>query len=1003
MKDSGRFETLIFIDREGIGAALADELRRQEHSPIVVSQGGSRVQVDSCHYQINPSRAEDMDWLLERVGSESFCRRIVYLWGLDIDTPACSVELSDKHAGLDDCVSVLHLVQALARSPWKQSPRVWLVTRGAVQVDPHQMRVVPGQAALWGLGRVIDLEHPEMQCSLLDLDASARELNVSRILEELVGDGPESELAHRGAVRFGLRVVRADKSRVDPERSARRVDSNASYRLELTRTGSFDSLFFREFARQDPGPGEVEVRVKATGLNYKDVLKVMGLLSEEVVRDTWSGRALGLECAGVITRVGPGVSPARVGEEVQGWVADGFRTYITGRNEQFVPRFEGLSSEEAAAVPVVFLTAYYGLKEIARLRRGERVLIHAATGGVGLAAIQLARAIGAEVFATAGSPEKRAYLVGLGIQHVMDSRSLDFADQILERTQQRGVDVVLNSLTGEALAKSLSILAPYGRFIEIGKRDIDADHALRLKPFNRNLLFAAIDVDRLLVDRPDDIARMQEELRDLFRQRLLSPLPITVYPAEEVESAFRLLAQARHIGKVVVSFESEAVTVAPPVKEPATIRRDGSYLITGGCGGFGLETARWLADRGAGALVLVSRRGAVTREAIEAVAALERRGVQVMVAAVDVTDSARLAELLQSVPSAFPPLRGVFHSAMVLDDDLIDRLDAARFRVPMSAKVLGAWNLHAQTLDLPLDIFVLYSSMVAVLGNLGQAGYASANAYLDGLARHRRAMDLPALSINWGSLAEVGFVAHNPAISRHLERTGMFPIAASRALDVMGSLLGSDRAGIGVANLDWSVWEHAVPALAARPRFTEVLVPRDDNEGAAESESPRSLIAAIRKAATEDRISLAADILREVIAKVLRLPASKLDVDQNLNQLGIDSLMAVELQTLIAEKTGAHFSPMDFMAGPSIMTMAKKLLEKLFPGEDVDSAGGVTEIHVDHIPTSRIDYATSPVDQSLAGQPAQSSRGLSIPDIDGLSEIELDELLSRITNQETHL
>jgi acyl carrier protein len=374
-----------------------------------------------------------------------------------------------------------------------------------------------------------------------------------------------------------------------------------------------------------------------------------------------------------------------------------------------------------------------------------------------------------------------------------------------------------------------------------------------------------------------------------------------------------------------------------------------------------------------------------------------------MVAAVNVTDAARLAELLQSVASALPPLRGVFHSAMVLDDDLIDRLDAARFRVPMSAKVLGAWNLHAQSLDLPLDMFVLYSSMVAVLGNLGQAGYASANAYLDGLARHRRAMGLPALSINWGSLAEVGFVAQNPAISRHLERTGMFPIAASRALDVMGSLLGSDRAGIGVANLDWSVWEHAVPALAARPRFTEVLVPRDDNEGAAESESPRALIAAIRKAATEDRISLAADILREVIAKVLRLPASKLDVDQNLNQLGIDSLMAVELQTLIAEKTGAHFSPMDFMAGPSIMTMAKKLIEKLFPGEDVDSAGGATEIHVDYIPPSRIDYAASPVDQSLAGQPAQSSRGLSIPDIDGLSEIELDELLSRITNQETHL
>ena len=514
-----RIETLIFTDRGGIGTALADELQRHEQSSIVVSQGSSCLQIDSRHYQINPTRPDDIDWLFEHVNSQSVCGRIVYLWGLDIDTPAGSAGLSEKQAGLEDCVSVMHLVQGLVRASWDQPPRIWLLTRGAVEVDERESQVVPGRFALWGLGRVIDLEHPELRCSLLDLDASAPDLDLSLVRAELDCDGPESELAHRGGVRHGLRLVRALESREDTGRSARMLDSNASYRLEFTRTGSFDSLFFRECPREDPGRGEVEVRVKATGLNYKDVMKVMGLLSEEVIRDTWSGRTLGLECAGVITRVGPDVSPARVGEEVQGWVADGFRTYITGRNEQFVPRFDGLSSAEAAAVPVVFLTAYYGLKEIARVRRGERVLIHAATGGVGLAAIQVARALGAEVFATAGSPEKRDYLRRLGVQHVMDSRSLDFADQILEWTNERGVDVVLNSLTGEAAAKSFSILAPYGRFIEIGKRDIDADHALRLNPFNRYLLFAAFDLDRLLLDRPDEIARMEEELEGFVPAR----------------------------------------------------------------------------------------------------------------------------------------------------------------------------------------------------------------------------------------------------------------------------------------------------------------------------------------------------------------------------------------------------------------------------------------------------------------------------------------------------
>ena len=356
----------------------------------------------------------------------------------------------------------MHLVQALGRSRWDRPPRLWLVTRGAVQIDPNETRIVPGQASLWGLGRVIELEHPELRCSLLDLDDSVPGLGTSSIVAEVMADAPETEVAYRGGARHGLRVVRAAESPEPFALPAKTNDPSASYRLELKRTGSFDNLFFRECSRQGPGPGEVEVRVQATGLNYKDVLKVMGALSDDVVQDTWSGRTLGLECAGVIVRVGSGVSPERVGEGVQGWVVDGFRTYITARAEQFVPRFEGLSIDQAAAVPVVFLTAYYGLREVARLRAGERNLIDAATGGVGLAAIQVARALGAEVFATAGSPEKREYLHALGIEHVMDSRSLDFADQIRECTGERGVNVVLNSLTGEALDKSLSVPRPTG-------------------------------------------------------------------------------------------------------------------------------------------------------------------------------------------------------------------------------------------------------------------------------------------------------------------------------------------------------------------------------------------------------------------------------------------------------------------------------------------------------------------------------------------------------------
>ncbi len=715
-------------------------------------------------------------------------------------------------------------------------------------------------------------------------------------------------------------------------------------------------------------------------------------------RGTWSGRTLGLECAGEIVRVGPGVAADRVGERVQGWVADGFRTYITARAEQFISRFAGLSAEQAAAVPTVYLTAYYGLKEVARLRAGERVLIHAATGGVGLAAIQVARALGAEVFATAGSPEKRAYLHSIGVEHVMDSRTLAFADQVLEWTDRRGVDVVLNSLTGDALTKSLAVLAPGGRFIEIGKRDIDADSALRLKPFNRGLLFAAIDLDRLLVDRPEEVARMQDELREMFHQGRLGPLPISVYPAAKVAEAFRFLAQAKHIGKVVVSFDSEPVPIAPMPAEPPRIRRDGTYLITGGFSGFGLETARWLVQQGAGGIVLVGRSGAATSEAALAVAELERAGAQVKAAAVDVTEAAQVASLLGEIETTLPPLRGIFHAAMVLDDDLLDRLDAARFRAPLAPKVLGAWNLHVLTQDLPIDMFVLYSSMVAILGNLGQASYASANAFLDALALHRRTRGLPALSINWGSLGEAGFVARNPAIARHLERTGLFAIPAGRALEVMGRLLAGERARIGVAQVDWSLWGQAIPAMASRPRFAEVLAEPAAGCDGSKQAAPRAFAAALHAAGADQRIGLAAERLREIVANVFRLPPAKLELHQNLNQLGIDSLMAVELQTLIADQTGVRFSPMDFMAGPTVMTMAEQVVEKLMPG----SLAAVTSDSIagESAPPTTSRNGTSRVPVVETNEPSEQPSS-AIPDVDQLSDAEVDELLARIISQET--
>jgi acyl carrier protein len=309
---------------------------------------------------------------------------------------------------------------------------------------------------------------------------------------------------------------------------------------------------------------------------------------------------------------------------------------------------------------------------------------------------------------------------------------------------------------------------------------------------------------------------------------------------------------------------------------------------------------------------------------------------------------------------------------MALDDDLIDRLDAARFRTPWTAKVLGAWNLHRQTLahGAPIELFVLYSSMVALLGNLGQAGYAAANAYLDALARRRRARGLPATSVHWGSLAEAGFVARNAAIARHLERTGLSGIATADALAVLGRLLAADRSGIGVARVDWPLWEQALPAVARRPRFDQVVSQgsHGGDGGAGPSAAPRAFALALQAAPAGERLGRAAEVLRQVVAHVLRLPPSRLDPHQNLSQLGIDSLMAVELQTLVADRTGVRFSPMDFMAGPTVLSMAARVVEALAP----------------------------------EGQPAPGGPAMAaVPDVDQLSDAEVDDLLTRIISQET--
>ena len=581
---------LIFADGGGLGDRVAEQLCARGDACTVLHAGSGRP--------------EDVQPLIESVvaADRPPCRGIVHLWNLDATAPDgldVATLRSCQEAGL---LSVVWLVQAWDRVAQDRSARLFLVTRGAQSVGDRPEPSAVAQAPVVGLGRVIAGEYPRLRCKVVDLDPAAIDGGAGLLLDEIQSADEEDEVAWRGTERYVHRYLPAPGLPPEGERGS--ALAGTPYRLAARQTGTLDGLALQTLSRRLPGPGEVEIEVVAAGLNFSDVMKALGMypgLPDGPV-------SLGAECSGRITAVGEGVDNLHVGDEVLAVAGFAFGSHVMTRAEFVALKPPGVNFEEAATLPIAFLTASYALEYLGRLGPGERVLIHAASGGVGLAAVQLARRAGAEVFATAGTPEKREYLRTLGIEGVMDSRSLDFADEVLQRTGGRGVDVILNSLPGEAIPRGIASLADYGRFLEIGKRDIYQNARLGLLPFHKNLSFFAIDLDRVIRERPALLGSM---LRDVVRRvsgGQLTPLPHRAWPIADGVDAFRFMQHGRHIGKVVLSLGDRAIAPIPAEDEPLTFRSDASYLITGGLGGFGLAVARWMAGRGAGTLVLMGRR-----------------------------------------------------------------------------------------------------------------------------------------------------------------------------------------------------------------------------------------------------------------------------------------------------------------------------------------------------------------------------------------------------------
>ncbi|RAH97668.1 fatty acid synthase [Acuticoccus sediminis] len=800
---------------------------------------------------------------------------------------------------------------------------VTIVTFGAHVEGAKEVR--PAAAAVAAFGRVAMNEFPHLDIRLVDIAASfdASEAAV-RLLAELSEPNGEREIVLSSDHRSVMRYV-----------PLREDAAGEALSLQIPRRGSIDNLVWAPVQHPPLGPGDVRIRVEASGLNFRDVMWTLGLLPHEALEDGFAGPTLGMECAGVVEAVGPEVTGVVPGDSVLAFAPQSFASHVTVTAQSVIPRPAELAPEAAATMPVAFLTAFYALIELARLEEDETVLIHGGAGGVGLAAMQIAKWRGARVFVTAGTPEKRALLRELGADEVFDSRSLTFAEEARAATGGEGVDVVLNSLAGEAMERSLDTLKPFGRFCELGKRDFYADTKLGLRPFRQNLSYFGIDADQLMKHRPKVARRVLTQIVSMMDSGELTPLPYRSFGAGGVKDAYRLMQAAGHIGKIVVTPPQPLAPAEAHV--PASIVADKAYLLIGGVSGFGFRTAEWLIEEGAKDLVLVSRSGVKDPVVAESIEAYRARGIAIDVRQADVTDEAAVRALVAEI-TARRPLGGVFHMAMVLDDALIASLDADRFETAMHPKIAGAAALEAATADVPLDLFVLYSSITVQLGNPGQANYVAANAYLEAVARRRRAQGKPGLTIAWGAIADAGVFARSLQSSDLLRRKlGRHAITAGDGLAVLKRFLAEGAATSGpavrlIGQVDWATARKEL-IIARSPAFEDLA---DTSAGDGDDAGTVDLAERIAGLSPSEAVAEVTRLLAVEISRILKMPASEVDPHKPLTTLGMDSLMGVELRMSAEQKLGVDIPLMSLTAGATLADIAKKVVHRTTGDESTD-------------------------------------------------------------------
>ncbi|MBX2859114.1 MAG: SDR family NAD(P)-dependent oxidoreductase [Cellvibrionaceae bacterium] len=957
--------TLILADRQGYGLALCAQWVEQGRSCVLWHRGEWLNRLATApQWALSGGDTQDFSEAFEQLRNQASSKdevaQIIYAWSLD-DTLPTSAGTAVESPGM---VSLVALLQCLLNQGI--ACRVTVLTHGAQQVssnriDPapassEQEEVNPLQALYWGFvdsaqEELAQSPMPGLRLRCMDIDfPHHQDESIKGLLPALFCQQSESSLSLRNGVFYAPRV-RVLEHQPGP------------LALRLARRGDLSSLSWVPQPRRGLQANQVEVETLAIGLNLRDIFDALGLHPRQLEQ-------FGLECSGRVTAVGEGVTRVAVGDSVIAFGTGCFAQF-TNVDEDRVARLPGgMSWEQGATLPIAFLTAAYALTQCARIQPGERVLIHAAAGGVGMAAVQLALNAGAEVFATA-SESKLESLRALGVKHISDSRRLSFLDDVNRWTRNEGVDVVLNSLADEFIDKSVEALRSGGRFIEIGLRGWSQQTMKARRP----------DVDYHLVNLMakwesdgGDIRNLLDEVLAMFARGELQALPVESFGSIEVEAAFRHMQQGKHIGKVVIRQTADASIVegrngkAYDAAAHDSVAKERTQLISGGLGAIGLKVAEYLVGQGHRNIALLSRRPPDAK-AENALAAFRDRGARVELYSVDIA-APQLAETLEDIRHKHGPITGIYHCAGFADNKPIRDLDAGNLQRVFRAKVAGTWQLHRLTLNDSLNHFVLFSSAATMLGSAGAANYAAANAFLNGFAQYRNAIGLPAVSLAWGPWAGTGMYQDlSQANRQRLQRDGWRIIDDQQNLSHL-SQLQARQGVIGVLSIDWSQWlkrkqsddKRAVfaalqepgPVSKSRPKTgktNEVSRPALSRLASnAVKPGDSAWINELKQRPRQESQQWMEDFLRGEFADVLALEYNEVDMRQGFFDLGLDSLTSIEFRNKLQSRLGRKLPVTLFYDYPTVLGLADFLLTHFGIATEQQALTGTSDSATENAP-----------------------------------------------------